>query len=152
MWQHSFAPKKCQGAARLALTGDLEFVKDVCDRAHRLALHFNEYGLWKWCDEERWEFMHGDNEEDIFRELGMEYILPDRRNFGFLSTTTSKGGRPRKKKETECKPTKPTRDQPRQISETGKIEGMRGRPKKITEETEKVKRRRGRPRKVALQE
>jgi len=146
-------PKKCQGAALLALTGDLEFVKDICDRAHRLALHFNEYGLWKWCDEEQWEFMHGDNEEEIFRELGMEYIFPDRRNFGFLSTTTSKRGRPRKEMvEMQCKPTISNRGRPRKISETEKIKGMRGRPRKTTEETEKVKRPRGRPRKVLLQE
>ena len=94
--QHSFIPRQCQGAALLILTGDVTFIENICDKAHRLALHFNEYGLWKWCDEERWDFLHGDSEEKIFRDLGMEYILPDRRNFAFLSTDRRRN-RPRKK-------------------------------------------------------
>ncbi|KAL4081252.1 hypothetical protein J3A83DRAFT_4427322, partial [Scleroderma citrinum] len=170
----SFVPKQYQGAALLALTGDLEFVKDICDRAHRLGLHFNEYGLWKWCEEERWEFMHGDNEEEIFRELGMEYIEPARRNFGFLTTTTGNKGRPRMKviemqrkpvddtggqwkntqEGTETVDVKGIQDRRRQTlaREAEKVKASRGRPRKSLIETTKIKGSRGRPRKVPLQE
>ncbi|KAI6124133.1 hypothetical protein EV401DRAFT_1886523 [Pisolithus croceorrhizus] len=80
-----FVPKRYQGAARIVLTGDIKFVEDVCSRAHRLGLRFDEYGLWKWIEDEgKWEFLCGENEELIFRELGMDYVHPARRNFTHL--------------------------------------------------------------------
>lgn len=89
----SFVPRRCKGAALVTLTGDSDFVTDILGRAHRLGLCLNEYGLWKWHDEGFWEFMHGDEEEAIFRDVDMDFVVPERRNFGYLRR---KRGRPRK--------------------------------------------------------
>lgn len=88
-----FVPRRCKGAALVTLTGDSDFVTDILGRAHRLGLCLNEYGLWKWHDEGFWEFMHGDEEEAIFRDVDMDFVVPERRNFGYLRR---KRGRPRK--------------------------------------------------------
>ncbi|KAG6332478.1 hypothetical protein ID866_6612 [Astraeus odoratus] len=129
-------PQQRQGAALMALTGDSEFIKDICSRAQRLGLHFNEYGLWRWCESGNWEFMHGDSEEGIFSELGMDYIEPYRRNFAFLNTRV-KRGRPRlapvegafieKPKAPRGRP----RKTPAEAASQPKVPGKRGRPKKV---------------------
>ncbi|THH03917.1 hypothetical protein EW146_g10317 [Bondarzewia mesenterica] len=131
----NLAPMKSRGAAMLALTGDVDFVRSLRVTACKLGMHLNEYGLWRWNtnvtastpsasststsppsssssadeDEEQeqketedsegmedgfWELIEGENEEGIMRELGMNYVPPDKRNFRFLKG--SKRGRPRK--------------------------------------------------------
>ena len=107
----SLIPAKSRGAALLALTGDTEFNRHVRGKALGLGLHLNEFGLWKWrtgnsenvnvllpsssvplddggelAPERRgyWELVRAETEEEILDELGMSYIEPDKRNFGFL--------------------------------------------------------------------
>lgn len=60
-------------------------------------MHLNEYGLWRWNesseeegdgDEEEaggfWELVRADTEEEVMRELGMEYVEPLKRNFSLV--------------------------------------------------------------------
>lgn len=133
-----FVPKRCQGAARIVLTGDIEFVRDIYSRAHRLGLRFDEYGLWKWIGGEgKWEFLCGESEEAIFRELGMDYVHPARRNFTFLL-----GERPR------GRPKKNGVDDQSTVSAASS--GRRG--EELGEPAQPGSRKRGRPKKVPLQE
>ncbi|KAH7909820.1 hypothetical protein BJ138DRAFT_1154374 [Hygrophoropsis aurantiaca] len=108
----TLVPMKSRGAALLALTGDSEFYTELGARASRLGMHLNEFGLWRWEPEESttegdvtssngkgyWAFLQGESESEIMRELGMEYVAPEKRNFGFLNGKASgKGrGRPRR--------------------------------------------------------
>ncbi|KAI6098102.1 hypothetical protein F5141DRAFT_437927 [Pisolithus sp. B1] len=127
-----FVPKRCQGAARIVLTGDIKFVEDVYSRAHRLGLRFDEYGLWKWIEDEgKWEFLCGENEELIFRELGMDYVHPARRNFTHLL-----GERPR--------------GRPKNGADQSTISAGSGQHRE--ELVEPGSRKRGRPRKMLPQE
>jgi DNA polymerase beta len=98
----SLVPWKARGAALLALTGDIEFNKDIRMKASKLGMHLNEFGLWRWqpngpgesepeADEDGnaeqkgfWELVKADTEEDILAELGMDWIEPTKRNFGFV--------------------------------------------------------------------
>jgi DNA polymerase beta len=87
-------PTKSSGAALLALTGDVEFNKDIRMRAIERGLHLNEFGLWRWQGEnggegeetERgyWEMVKVETEEEILRELDMTWIEPEKRNFAFV--------------------------------------------------------------------
>jgi DNA polymerase beta len=111
---YSLVPWRSRGAALLALTGDIEFNKDIRIKAGQLGMHLNEFGLWRWqsngsgdepeaeAEEDMehkgfWELMKADTEEDILAELGMEWIEPTKRNFGFVV------GKPTKKKTTTAK-------------------------------------------------
>jgi DNA polymerase beta len=101
---------KSRGAALLALTGDTECNKDLRTRAINLGLHLNEFGLWRWQPDENgrseeeekgyWELVKAETEEEVLRELGMEWVEPEKRNFAFVvgKTSTSSGGRGRPKK------------------------------------------------------
>ncbi|KAI6008996.1 hypothetical protein BKA83DRAFT_4426729 [Pisolithus microcarpus] len=132
-----FVPKRCQGAARIVLTGDVKFVEDIYSRAHRLGLRFDEYGLWKWIEGEgKWEFLCGENEELIFREFRMDYVHPARRNFTYLL-----GERPR------GQPKKIGVDDQSTISAGS---GQYG--KELVEPARPGSRKRGRPRKMPPQE
>ncbi|KAJ7143532.1 hypothetical protein C8R43DRAFT_953973 [Mycena crocata] len=95
--------QKSRGAALLALTGDLEFNRDLRIRASRVGMHLNEFGLWRWnegsdVDEEGnstgfWELVWGETEEEVLKELGMEYVEPVKRNFSLvLGRTVSPAG------------------------------------------------------------
>ncbi|KAF8967190.1 hypothetical protein BDZ97DRAFT_1903577 [Flammula alnicola] len=98
-------PQKSLGSALLSLTGDSEFDKELCNRAQRQGMLFNEYGLWKWNpgqnnpmtsvpDEAQaesiaqsdgyWSLVNSTSEEDIFRELDIKFVDPTKRNFLFL--------------------------------------------------------------------
>lgn len=103
MWLtfHSLVPWKSRGAALLALTGDIEFNKDIRTKASNMGMHLNEFGLWRWQSngvtkaEEKgyWELVKADTEEDILGELGMEFIEPTKRNFSFvIGKPTKKNG------------------------------------------------------------
>lgn len=110
-------PIKSRGAALLALTGDAEFNCHLCTRATKLGLLLNEYGLWRWnheassgsdmgpLDSEQsdhelvgghWELIKTESEEDILLELGLDYVSPERRNYGFLVDTPGKKKRGKK--------------------------------------------------------
>ncbi|KII90625.1 hypothetical protein PLICRDRAFT_157876 [Plicaturopsis crispa FD-325 SS-3] len=108
----SIAPLKSRGAAMIALTGDVEFNKDLRKRASDLGMHLNEFGLWRWrgdaaesADGEHegesekgyWELVRAETEDEIMKEVGMDYIEPERRNFAFLNAKPVRGrGKPRK--------------------------------------------------------
>lgn len=102
-------PWKSRGAALLALTGDTEFNRDIRTRAINLGMHLNEFGLWRWqsngfervnvgAEAERapdtgyWELVKADTEEEILRELGLDFVEPTKRNFSNVV------GKPAKKK------------------------------------------------------
>jgi DNA polymerase beta len=98
---------KSRGAGFLALTGDLEFNKDIRTRAVKLGMYLNEFGLWRWQTENDasvegngeqrgfWELVRAESEEEILREVGLECVEPEKRNFAFVMGKT-KRGRPRK--------------------------------------------------------
>jgi DNA polymerase beta len=102
---------KSKGAALLALTGDREFNIDIRNKAARLGLFLNEFGLWKWtsdtslredADDETnskgyWSFIEGESEAAVLRELGMSYVEPTKRNFAFLANSNTDASTPRKK-------------------------------------------------------
>lgn len=92
-------PVKSRGAALLALTGDIEFNRDLRADASKLGMHLNEYGLWRWVshnseptpdqsqdNEEKghWELTQAESEEDILHELGKFWIEPSKRNFAYI--------------------------------------------------------------------
>ncbi|KAJ6584049.1 hypothetical protein DFH09DRAFT_1075657 [Mycena vulgaris] len=92
--------QKSRGAALLALTGDTEFNRDLRIRASKIGMHLNEFGLWRWnesadVEEEGesgfWELVRAETEEELMRELGMEYVEPLKRNFSLVLGKTSTG-------------------------------------------------------------
>jgi DNA polymerase beta len=99
----SLVPWKSRGAALLALTGDIEFNKDIRVKANNLGMHLNEFGLWRWQSngsvepgaitgegvEDRgfWELIKAESEEEILTELGMDWVEPTKRSFAFVAGT-----------------------------------------------------------------
>jgi len=107
----NLVPIKSRAAGLLALTGDTEFNKDLRTRASKLGMHLNEFGLWRWQtedvkneDEQKgfWELIKVESEEEILNELGLEYVEPEKRNFGFVvgktKTTPKRSGLGKPKK------------------------------------------------------
>ncbi|KAK0202054.1 hypothetical protein DFS33DRAFT_1351717, partial [Desarmillaria ectypa] len=107
----NLVPWECRGPALLALTGDMEFVRQVHDRADKLGLFLDGNGLWRWhenknfdgatpikrrrgrppkdskADDEsqgKWELVTRGSEKDILSELGMAYVEPSKRNYSYL--------------------------------------------------------------------
>lgn len=81
----------------LSLTGDIEFNKDMRVKAHKLGMHLNEFGLWRWqsngssvgadsveTEVGYWELVKAETEEEILIELGVDWIEPTKRNYSFL--------------------------------------------------------------------
>ncbi|KAK7028162.1 hypothetical protein VNI00_014977 [Paramarasmius palmivorus] len=84
--------EKSLGAALIALTGDVEFNRIIRLAAAKMGLLLNEFGLWKY-NENSWELLPASNDEkEIFAELGMKYVEPERRNYSYL---TKNGNRTR---------------------------------------------------------
>jgi DNA polymerase beta len=92
---YSLVPLKSRGAALLALTGDVEFVRHIRNKAVSLGMHLNEFGLWRWQakgtpddgvapEDGFWELVRAESEEEILRELEMEYVEAAKRNFLFV--------------------------------------------------------------------
>lgn len=82
----SLIPKRSRGSALLALTGDTEYNRDLRYTAIKLGLRLNEFGLWRWKDEDNdWELVSSETEEGVLAELNKEWIDPERRNWGFVS-------------------------------------------------------------------
>lgn len=115
-------PIKSKGAATLSLTGDVEFNKDLRKRASQLGMHLNESGLWRLhprnddaspklahdsaTEEGYWELVASETEDDIFNELGMPWIDPEKRNFDYLIRTGSMKFQPRTVKRGRGRPPK----------------------------------------------
>ena len=94
-------PQKSRGAGLLSLTGDNAFNKNISDTAKKLSLHLNNHGLWSWHSNDNsslkdafeglgtspghWRLVKSATEHDIFEELGMDFIEPEKRNFLFVS-------------------------------------------------------------------
>ena len=85
-------PSKSKGAALLALTGDAEFLRHLKLKAAGIGMLLDEFGLWRWqandilADDSAngfWEMANSDTEEEILEELGMGYVPPEKRNYGF---------------------------------------------------------------------
>ncbi|KAJ3535980.1 hypothetical protein NMY22_g6238 [Coprinellus aureogranulatus] len=111
-------PQMSRPTALLALTGDDELNKHMRRKAEREGMLLNEHGLWRWNpattpedspsspppetasdgDEATpqgfWGIVPTPTEADVFKELGMKYIPPEKRNWGFVSGNM----RPTKKK------------------------------------------------------
>lgn len=83
------------------MTGDNAFNKNISDTAKKLSLHLNNHGLWSWHSNDNgslkdafegsgtspghWRLVKSATEHDIFEELGMDFIEPEKRNFLFVS-------------------------------------------------------------------
>jgi DNA polymerase beta len=107
----SLVPMKSRASAMISLTGDTELNRHMRLKAIKAGMHLNEFGLWRWvsndspgaaekeakadtegaaeASEEKeqrgfWQLIPTSTEEDIFREVGMDYVEPHRRNFAFL--------------------------------------------------------------------
>lgn len=93
-------PQESRGAGLLSLTGDSAFDKNLSDAAKQLNLHLDYHGLWSWDSDGNdsledawkgpsssghWRLVKSATEHDIFEELGMDYIEPEKRNFLFMS-------------------------------------------------------------------
>lgn len=110
----SLVPQKSRPTALLALTGDDELTKHMRKKAERQGMLLNEYGLWKWntsqppslenpetapispsdeadasedaaAPEGFWGLVPTPTEADVFKELGVRYVPPERRNWGFVT-------------------------------------------------------------------
>ena len=72
----------------------------MSDAAKQLNLHLNNHGLWSWQSDGNdsledafkglgssghWRLVKSATESDIFEELGMDFIEPEKRNFLFVS-------------------------------------------------------------------
>lgn len=121
-------PWESKASALLAATGDAEFNKDMRNKARKMGMHLNEFGLWRWVSspgdsggnedarEGHWERVPTSTEEDILQELGVEWIEPKRRGFAFLTAKRPRGT-PRLIKT------------PERFMEQYRREGRRGRPR-----------------------
>jgi len=77
-------------------TGDAEFVLDIQSKANKLGMVLNEYGLWKHAKDSpdsnaEWELVEGRGEEEILKEIGMQYVVPEKRNFSYVATSSTPG-------------------------------------------------------------
>lgn len=106
-------PTPSEASAFLAFTGDAQFNLDCRARAKRRGMHLDEFGLWrpklqdipprqtdindsgsgldKSQEEESgpdygtpWELVETPDESALLQELGMGYIVPERRNLSNL--------------------------------------------------------------------
>lgn len=85
-------PWGSKATALLAHTGDARFTRDARCKARKMGMHLDDSGLWRWAEAAagdgpgggRWERVETETEEDVLRELGMEWVEPARRNFLFL--------------------------------------------------------------------
>ena len=96
-------PQRSLGPSQLWLTGNAKFEKYLCYRAQRKGLMLNEHGLWRWKADPgsappdvvgddagrgashdagggHWVLLRCATEKDVFRELGMGFIDPEKRN------------------------------------------------------------------------
>ncbi|KZT44439.1 Nucleotidyltransferase [Sistotremastrum suecicum HHB10207 ss-3] len=86
-------PYSSQGAALLFYTGDTEFIRHIRREASKLGFQLNEFGLWRSAsdsEERPWTPEPLYSENDILREIGLDFVDPTHRNF---SNITSKAKR-----------------------------------------------------------
>jgi DNA polymerase beta len=52
-------------------------------------MRLNEYGLWRSAanskSSDEWTLVEGSDEEAILKEIGMEYVEPEKRNFSYVT-------------------------------------------------------------------
>ena len=79
----------------------------MSDAAKELNLHLDNHGLWRWHADDsgsledawkgsgssgHWRLVKTATENDIFEELGMDFIEPEKRNFLFVSGKRTRRG------------------------------------------------------------
>lgn len=91
-------PQKSLGAALIHLTGDSEVLRWLKGCSLKKGLYLNDYGLWRWVgheaksenadiengipsDEGHWEMLQAYTEEEVFKQIGLDFIPPQHRNF-----------------------------------------------------------------------
>ncbi|KAJ7601029.1 hypothetical protein C8J56DRAFT_911894 [Mycena floridula] len=80
----TYAPSMSRGTAMLFLTGDQEFLKYICTQAQGMGLYLDEYGLWRPTSPTVWDQLSSETEAQVFEELGLDFVNPDKRNFANL--------------------------------------------------------------------
>lgn len=75
-----YVPYESYPTALLYFTGSGEFNKKMRLIAQELGYKLNEYGLYKISDGKEIRIKDINSEEDIFNKLGLEYIIPEKRN------------------------------------------------------------------------
>ncbi|KAF8798919.1 Nucleotidyltransferase [Phlegmacium glaucopus] len=101
MMHITIVPQKSRGIGLLSLTGDSAFNKYMSDTAKQLNLHLNNHGLWSWHSNDNgsledafdgsgsssghWRLVKSATEHDVFEELGLDFIEPEKRSFLFVS-------------------------------------------------------------------
>ena len=80
----------------ITCTGDEALISHLRKEAEKLDLCLSEFGLWRMKGTEggtkarknpnNWELIPAETEEAIFSEIGLDFIEPENRNFGFLQT------------------------------------------------------------------
>ncbi|KAI0312060.1 hypothetical protein OF83DRAFT_692087 [Amylostereum chailletii] len=150
----TLAPIKSHGAAKLALTGDVEFVRSARLAAIKQGLHLNEYGLWRWNPADPsdtspptpksagyWELLESEDEDAILEALNMGPVSPERRNFSFLLRKLPKRLRP-----PVFLPKDAAQAMQANMVDEGLVYSGRGRPRTRVPKSDADKRARGRPR------
>ena len=69
-----FVRKECEGAGLLFLTGDYKFNITLRSKAKGMGMKLNRYGLFRGD-----EVIASKTEEDIFKALGINYLVPEGR-------------------------------------------------------------------------
>ncbi|KAF7327826.1 Carboxylic ester hydrolase [Mycena kentingensis (nom. inval.)] len=119
--------QKSRGAGLIAFTGDTDFNRELRMRAHKMGLHLNEFGLWRWNDNGLvasdaessgsdsesgsdsdtprapahkgfWELLRTETEEGILSELGIKYLEPSERDYSSVTAQPKVEKRGRKKR------------------------------------------------------
>ena len=67
------------GAALLYFTGSKEHNVRLRERAQKMGLRLNEYGLWAEDNGKAGQLKTGETEEDIYKALGLDWIPPELR-------------------------------------------------------------------------
>lgn len=73
-----YIPYESYYAALLYFTGSGSFNQNMRQEAKKLGYKLNEYGLYKKVGN-TYKYIKIKSEEDIFNELGMDYVLPEKR-------------------------------------------------------------------------
>ena len=95
-------PSGSKGAALVGMTGDVEFVRHMRSQASKAGARLNDHGLWRrpkgwtWSeqsdtkDDTEWELVETPGEEEVFQELGLDFVAPARRNLRYIVPSSSR--------------------------------------------------------------
>lgn len=90
-------PLQSRGAALVGHTGDADFNQYLRNKALKMLMRLNDYGLWKrpelWRmnektdtkDDDEWELVPTETEKDVFDALGEGWVEPEKRNFANIA-------------------------------------------------------------------